>query len=135
MGSLDLAAVYLALDREGRATRLPGDHFMARLAAAPPDMAYLVGVYPMTVDWTHWERHPKGDEILFLIDGRLEMTFEQDGVCTTAPLAAGETVVVPAGAWHTARVLEPGRLFAVTYGEGTDHRPLQATASQGRSDG
>jgi hypothetical protein len=32
-------------------------------------------------------------------------------------------VVIPPGAWHIARVLEPGRMLGVTFGEGTQHRP------------
>ncbi len=87
-------------------------------------MAYLVGVYPMTADWTHWERHPKGCEVLVMLEGRLEMTLEQDGARTTVLLSSGGTLIVPAGAWHTARVLEQGRLLGITFGEGTDHRPL-----------
>jgi mannose-6-phosphate isomerase-like protein (cupin superfamily) len=124
MPTLDLEDVFLALDGKGVATELPGANFMERLGRAPGDMAWLVGVYPMTSDWSHWERHPNGHEILVMLEGRLEMRLDQDGEVSMLMLEAGSTLVVPKGAWHTARVLEPGRLLGVTYGEGTDHRPL-----------
>jgi len=121
---LDLATTFLALNGAGAATELPGEHFMARLGQAPADMAYLVGVYPMTADWPHWEMHPKGCEVLVMLDGRLEMTLDQDGAISTVILEPGATLVIPPGAWHIAKVLLPGKLLGVTYGEGTQHRPL-----------
>ena len=123
MSTLDLAEAFLSLNPTGVATVLEGEHFGIRLGKAPPDMAYLVGVYPMTTDWPHWEMHPKGCEILVMLDGRLEMTLDRDGALSTVLLEPGATLVIPPGAWHIARVLEPGRLLGVTYGEGTEHRP------------
>ena len=39
-------------------------------------------------------------------------------------LASGQACLVPRGVWHRVVVREPGRLLFVTYGEGTQHRPL-----------
>jgi mannose-6-phosphate isomerase-like protein (cupin superfamily) len=122
MSALDLASTYLALNGAGVATRLPGNDFMERLAHCPADMAWLVGVYPMTADWPHWEMHPNGHEILVMLDGRIEMTLDRDGEVDTVVLEPGQTLVVPPGAWHIARVFEPGRMLGVTHGEGTQHR-------------
>ena len=122
--ALDLAKVFLALNGKGAATGLPGEHFMARLGHAPADMAYLVGIYPMTADWPHWEMHPKGCEVLVMLDGVLEMTLDQGGSISTVTMNPGATLVIPPGAWHVAKVLQPGRLLGITYGEGTDHRPV-----------
>ena len=123
MMPLDLEQVFLALSPDGRADELPGEHFGIRLSHAPADMAYLVGVYPFTADWPHWEMHPKGHEVLVFLEGRLEMTLEQDGQRRVVEVGPGSTLVIPPGAWHIARVLEPGRMLGLTYGEGTQHRP------------
>ena len=124
MSAFDLAATYLALNGAGVATRLPGRDFMERLGHCPADMAYLVGIYPQSEDWPHWEMHPKGHELLVMLDGRLEITLDQGGAVITAALGPGGALVVPPGAWHVAKVLQPGRMLGVTYGEGTQHRPL-----------
>jgi hypothetical protein len=126
MSALDLASTYLAIDGRGGAVELPGESFMERLGHAPADMAWLVGVYPQTGDWGHWEMHPKGHEVLVMLDARLEITLDKDGVLSTLVADPGSTVVVPPGAWHRARVLQPGRMLGVTFGEGTQHRPLAA---------
>ncbi len=120
---IDLEQVFLALSPDGRADELAGEHFGVRLSKAPADMAYLVGVYPFTADWPQWEMHPKGHEVLVFLDGRLEMTLEQDGQRHVVSVGPGSTLVVPPGAWHIARVIEPGRMLGVTFGEGTLHRP------------
>lgn len=124
MAALDLEQAFLSLSGDGRADVLAGEHFGARLSKAPADMAYLVGVHPFEADWPHWEMHPKGHEILVFLEGRLEMTLEQDGQRRTVEVGPGQTLVVPPGAWHIARIIEPGRMLGITYGEGTQHRPL-----------
>ena len=121
--ALDLEQAFLALTGDGRADVLSGAHFGERLSKAPADMAYLVGVYPFEADWPHWEMHPKGHEILVFLEGRLEMTLEEDGARRTVEVGRGDTLVVPRGAWHIARVIEPGRMLGITFGEGTQHRP------------
>ena len=129
MNALDLASTYLSLNGAGVATKLPGGDFMERLGHCPDDMAYLVGVYAQTQDWPHWEMHPKGHELLVMLDGRMEVTLDQDGVLTRAILEpGGGALLIPPGAWHIARVLGPGRMLGVTYGEGTQHRPLEGTS-------
>lgn len=124
MSTLDLGNVYLSLNGAGVATPLPGRDFMERLGHCPQDMAYLVSVTAQTRDWPQWEMHPNGHELLVMLDGRLEITLDQDGRVSTALLEPGAAVLVPPGAWHVAKVLEPGNMLGVTYGEGTQHRPL-----------
>jgi mannose-6-phosphate isomerase-like protein (cupin superfamily) len=124
MSPLDLASTYLALNGAGVATRLPGKDFMERLGHCPDDMTWLVGVYAMSADWPHWEMHPRGHELLVMLDGRLEITLDHDGRLSTELLEPGASLLVPPGAWHVAKVLEPGRMLGVTCGEGTQHRPL-----------
>ncbi len=121
--AFDLEQTYLSLASDGRADSLAGAHFGERMSKAPSDMAYLVGVYPFSADWPHWEMHPRGHEVLVILDGRLEMTFEEEGARRTVEAGPGSTLMVPPGAWHIARILEPGRMLGITYGEGTEHRP------------
>ena len=120
---VDLQQAFLALTGTGRADVLAGAHFGERLGKAPADMAYLVGVHPFEADWPHWEMHPAGHEVLVFLEGRLEMTLEEDGVRRVVEVGPGQTLVIAPGAWHIARILEPGRMLGVTFGDGTQHRP------------
>ena len=39
-------------------------------------------------------------------------------------MGPGEAIVVPRGVWHRAAVRKRGRLLFLTFGEGTQHKPL-----------
>jgi mannose-6-phosphate isomerase-like protein (cupin superfamily) len=67
--------------------------------------------------------HPQGDEILVLLEGRLKMILDQDGIQRQVEMTPGSTLVVPKGAWHRAVDQEEVRMLFVTYGPGTMHRP------------
>ena len=49
---------------------------------------------------TPWERHPDGDELLFALDGELEVTVLTDDGPVTRKLHAGEAFVCRQGLWH-----------------------------------
>lgn len=124
-GTFDLESTYLALDGSGGTTPLPvGPDFWETIERNEAARGTLVGVYPMAADWPHWEMHPSGDEVLVLLDGEVTFVFDDADGERLVPMRAGSTVIVPRGAWHRAIVSVPGRLLALTYGEGTQHRPL-----------
>ena len=125
MTSFDLEKTFLALDGRGGVASLPlGPEFWATISSNPAARGTMVGVYPMTVEWPNWEMHPKGDEVLVLLSGRLEVILDEGGSERRISMTAGSTLVVPAGAWHRALVPEPGQLLGITFGEGTEHRPV-----------
>src|ERR1700727_2625065 len=78
----DLLNNYLLLDTDGTAVLLPGGgDFWNQLmsgAATDPGIRRLMGsekgrllaALPMSADWTNWEMHPAGDEILFMLEGK-----------------------------------------------------------------
>ena len=74
-------------------------------------------------DWSVWERHPAGDEIVFVLWGRADLILEEDGGERIVPLPSGHACIVPRGVWHTARVPEPTNALAITRGAGAEHRP------------
>lgn len=89
----------------------------------------LVSAYRFTEDWPSWERHPAGDELVYQISGAMDFVVDDGGSERTVPLRGRAALVVPRGAWHTARVLEPSEAIFVTRGEGTEHRPLARSSS------
>ena len=66
--------------------------------------------------------HPAGDEILYLLSGKIDLILENNEALETVSLSAGKAVIVPAGTWHTAKIREPGDLLSITRGAGTPVR-------------
>jgi len=85
----------------------------------------LVSSFAFDSDWSTWERHPAGDELVCLLSGAAALVLDREGKQETIELnRAGEYVVVPKGTWHTARTEVPTRMLFVTPGEGTENRPV-----------
>jgi mannose-6-phosphate isomerase-like protein (cupin superfamily) len=82
-----------------------------------------VGVVRMEHDAPHGgEVHPDGDEILYVISGRLRVTGDSEPHAALE-LGPGQGCIVPKGEWHRVSVLEPTQLVHVTPGPRGDHRP------------
>ena len=132
--TIDLLKNYLLLEPDGPAVLLPGGmDFWSQLMsgdATDPGIRRLMGSeqgrllsqLTMSADWTNWEMHPAGDEVLLMLEGKATFHLDlSDGVKEIA-LDAGRLLVIPRGVWHTAKVSAPSRLLAITAGHGTQHR-------------
>ena len=83
----------------------------------------LVSLYSFTEDWTSWEMHPAGDEVVVCTAGGITLLQElPDGRIESVRLEAGEYAINSAGVWHTADTDGATALF-ITAGIGTRHRP------------
>lgn len=123
----------LALD--GRLIALhPASHAEALAFAerVRTDADWIIGVKAVSdgasVHASHWERHPRGEEVLVPLDGCVCVILEGDAqrAACEVPLAAGQMLVVPRGTWHRLRVEQPGRLLFVTPSQGSEHRRVEA---------
>jgi len=86
---------------------------------------YLVTTQSFSRNWPMWEMHPRGDEIVVLISGSLDIILEKKSGNRILPLRdAGSWVLVPRGLWHTARVNAMCVVLFITAGEGTQHRQV-----------
>lgn len=89
------------------------------------DEGRLVVVSPQVQTWTTWERHPAGDEVVYLLSGRVDVVQDDgSGEEVTITVRAGDAIVNPKGVWHRSIVHEPGAALFITPGRGTEHRPL-----------
>lgn len=107
-----------------------GAGFWQRLGSDPEfagriGRGWLVASFDVPETWTSWEVHPDGDEIVHVERGRLRLVSEteEQREPEVVEVVAGQTVVIPAGVWHTVDVVEPGRTLHVTFGRDTRHRP------------
>jgi mannose-6-phosphate isomerase-like protein (cupin superfamily) len=125
MPAFHLETTYLGLDGAGQVTPLPvGPQFWRTIQTNPHASGTLVTVSTGEGDWPHWEMHPAGDEVLVLLEGRARVVFERAGAVETHDLTPGATLIVPAGVWHRAVEQRGMRMLFITYGAGTQHRPL-----------
>jgi quercetin dioxygenase-like cupin family protein len=93
----------------------------------PPERidGVTVGVVSVTRDAPHnGEVHPDGDEILYVITGKLRVIGESDP-SATLDLGPGDACIVRQGEWHRIMTLEPSQLLHITPGPRGDYRPLK----------
>ena len=121
---IDLAHAVIGLEREtGRAV-------LVEQRGGPPQRiaGYTVGAGHIAGESPHGgEMHPDGDELLYLISGRVQVVLELDDGDRVVDVDAGQALVVPRGVWHLIRVVEPGQLFNITPGPRGDARPRKGS--------
>ena len=61
-----------------------------------------------------WERHPKGDEIVYILEGSTMLHLMTDDGPEDHALRAGMMMVVPQGVWHRFESKDGVTLMAIT---------------------
>jgi mannose-6-phosphate isomerase-like protein (cupin superfamily) len=80
----------------------------------------LIAVHDFEEDWSTWEMHPEGDEVVCLISGEIDFVFSRAGEEEVHHVSdPGTMIIVPQGVWHTARISTKSTLIFYTPGEGT----------------
>lgn len=69
---------------------------------------------------SRWERHPAADELLYLLDGDMEVTTLTSAGPTVSTVHAGSIFICPRALWHRIDPLSPVSLLFATPGEGTE---------------
>jgi hypothetical protein len=88
----------------------------------------LVSLYEFSESWDNWEMHPAGDELVVCLSGEITLLQEQaDGTCRSLTLQPYQYAVNGPGVWHTADIADAATALFITAGEGTRHRPRDAT--------
>jgi len=92
----------------------------------PPERidGMTVGIVTTDHDAPHaGEVHPDGDEILYVVSGRLRVTGESDP-SAALEMGPGDACIVRRGEWHRVNILERTQLIHITPGPNGDYRPL-----------
>lgn len=126
-GRFDLSERFVHLGPAGRASEvMVGPEFWATIGdRSDLTSGRLVMVSTSEADWPHWERHPAGEELVLVLDGRVDLVLELPDGDHAVELEAGHGVLVPPGMWHRAIVHEPAQILSITPGRGTEHRPRE----------
>ncbi len=122
----DLIGTYVHLEDGGAALPVAvGADFWPELMAGKRRYdGRLVMAFRITEDTSHWEMHPQGEELLYLLSGAVDVVLEEAAGERRVPLHKGTACLVPRGTWHRFEVRAPGELLFITAGEGTQHRPV-----------
>lgn len=89
-----------------------------------PFSGITFGVATMSENSPHdGEMHPDGDEILYLISGRVRVVF-LDSDDEDIDILPGDGLVVPKGVWHRVDIIEPCQIVYLTPGPNNQFRPL-----------
>jgi mannose-6-phosphate isomerase-like protein (cupin superfamily) len=95
-----------------------------RIDPAPRVEGLTIGIATMSENSPHGgEMHPDGDEVLYLISGRVKVVFEERNF-EDIGMSPGDGLVVPRGVWHRVDILEPSQIVYATPGPGGEYRPL-----------
>ncbi|MCB9891954.1 MAG: cupin domain-containing protein [Planctomycetes bacterium] len=80
----------------------------------------LISEHTFESAWGMWEMHPKGDELVYLVEGDITFVLRTGAGDQRVRLdTPGQYVIVPKGTWHTAETHEKTRALFITPGEGT----------------
>src|SRR5215213_1001296 len=84
-----------------------------------------------------WERHPKGDEIVQIINGTTTLYVVSDGHSEAFNLSAGAFAIIPQGAWHRFESADGVSLMTVALvgfrGDGAHHLTRAAIRAPSRA--
>jgi len=117
--------------QQGRSTVRTGDDGVI-VAELPSGVRANVGAVRMSESSKHrGERHPEGDELVYLISGAMGVSFERSDShdAELVTLQPGQLVVVPRGVWHRLVVGEPSELIFMTPGRTEIRRGAQGGPS------
>jgi len=96
-------------------------YIAAHCSAAAPGR--LVMIETTAADWSTWECHPLGDEIVIVLEGDGTFIQQVDGGEQHIDVSPGDTIINPKGVWHTADVVSPIKAVYITPCPETDHKP------------
>ena len=82
----------------------------------------LIMVSATPTNWSAWECHTEGDEIVIVLEGKAQFVQELGGKERRTAVGPGSTMINPAGVWHTADVEVPMKAIYITPCPGTKHR-------------
>ncbi|KAG1707793.1 hypothetical protein GQR58_003439 [Nymphon striatum] len=91
----------------------------------------LISVHEFNEDWSTWEIHPKGDEVVILLSGEVTFVLQhEDGESLVTLTEEDSYVIVPKGVWHTVRTNTKSKMLFITPGEGTLNKDADVQSTQ-----
>jgi quercetin dioxygenase-like cupin family protein len=104
-----------------------GVRFAPRLPGPPPRVdGHVLALTSLEHSPPHLgERHPDGDELIYLLSGEVTVVIEAPGGDQRPTLGPGDALIVAQGLWHHIEVIRPAQLVHFTPGPSGEHRPAR----------
>jgi mannose-6-phosphate isomerase-like protein (cupin superfamily) len=124
----ELDATYVQLKDGGSAVQVEaGNDFWAKLSGRPElGDGRLLWTSSQVRDSASWEMHPKGEEVIYLLSGAIDLAVLAGDAERAVTLRPNSACVVPRGVWHRFIVHKPASILAITPSLGTEMRPVEA---------
>ena len=126
---LRMCSAVVSVDDKAAMTTIPKDRaFSSDEQRGRLLTGHVVSVFSYTDDWNYRERHPSGDELVYVVAGEVSFVLGPTASERLVDLRQGDAVVVPADTWHRARFPEPATLLFITPAPAhTVHEPVVHT--------
>jgi quercetin dioxygenase-like cupin family protein len=124
----DLTANYVSLGQTGSIQTIEGgDKFWSLPVEEIESFGenWLITEFYFDADWQTWEKHPYGEEIVYLLSGSMDLILEKGKTRKVVELRSKGLVVVPRDTWHTAKVFAPSNVLVITHGKETQIRQAE----------
>lgn len=119
---------FLVLDPEKQATIEPSDSSLFERIVKKYNGfkgCELISCYKFSSDWSTWEIHPNGEEIVILLSGEVMFTLQLEAGDKSIVLnRPASYAIVTKNTWHTAKTNVSTKMLFITPGEGTQHKDV-----------
>ena len=116
--------IHLAPDQSMAALAPDGETWRRRAEVREFHDGRVLGVFDYVATWAYWERHPVGVEFVHVLSGSVVFHLDDRHGRRAVGLVAGQSLLVPEGAWHRAEMDGPASMLFVTPTPAwTEHRP------------
>ncbi len=125
---IDLSQTYTLLHPTGDVEKVKGgDQFWKtpRLNHDRIGTHWLFSEHYYANDWEEWKMHPAGDEIIYLLDGSIDVIIDQAKLTNTIKLRTNGVVTIPRQNWYTVKVYSPCHILNISRELNTKHRKIR----------
>ena len=122
--SFRLENKFLHLENNGEMIILSVDEkfWSERSSGSYHQSGRLMGILKIDIGPSHWEMHPDGDELLYLLSGSMDVVIKLEGKDKVTTLDRFASCIVPRETWHQTIAREPCTLLFITPSKDTQHR-------------
>lgn len=129
---IDLSQTYTLLHPTGDVEKVKGGEEFWKTPRSIHDRVgqhWLFSEQHYQNDWKEWKMHPAGDEIIYLLDGSINVIIEQANLTNTLKLRSSGVVTIPRQVWYRIEVLDPCHVLNISRELNTKHRQIDEIES------